>query len=462
VNLRGDELSRVFVAELHDRVTWFLGARWAVAAGVLFFAAIAPTLGFPEEWRRTWLLAVLICLYNFVFHVALANQEGKEGEPQGRWLARCAFLQIVLDLLTLLAFVALTGAAWSPFTVFFVFHMAIGTIMLSARIMLILAAGVWVACAVLFLAPPAWAEQSAFGRGVLDPIAELGVLAAALFFTVYLTGTVVARYKDRGVQLFQLSGALREKTAALEAILAELRRVEERKSKFMLLSAHQLRSPLGTVKTSLEVLRQGYVECGSPRGRRLLDGASERVDGLLAIVSDLLDLAKLREGDRRAPWADNVNLKQLVKDLLDALEPYAQGRGVAFRPELSSAVLSRGIPPDLVYAIENLIQNAVKYSHPGSEIEIGLTVVDGDAEIVVHDHGIGIPPEYLEDVFVEFVRAPNAKSYTAEGTGLGLAIVREVAAKHGGTVGVRSELGAGSVFSMRLPLITDRASVTKT
>jgi signal transduction histidine kinase len=332
-----------------------------------------------------------------------------------------------------------------------VFHMVIGTIMLSARIMAAVAAEVWAASAVLFFVTEVAGSHPLIA--VEMRVAVLAVLACTLGFTVYLTDTVASRVKARSVELFHLSERLRHKTAELERLLAERHEIEERKSRFMLLSAHQLRSPLATMKTSLEVLRQGYVDFNSARGRELLDGVSERVDGVLQIVSDLLELAKLREGTRRAPWVTDVNLAQLVVDVADALTPVAEARGITLESGYDTdVVLDRGVPADLVYAIENIVHNALKYSHRGGTVHVQVRRNAGCGVIEVCDHGIGIPAEFLPDLFVEFVRAPNARRHASEGTGLGLAIVREVVEAHGGRVEVKSQVGEGSAFRLVLPV----------
>jgi signal transduction histidine kinase len=185
----------------------------------------------------------------------------------------------------------------------------------------------------------------------------------------------------------------------------------------------------------------------------MIAGASERVEDLLFIVNDLLELAKMREGRARAPWMRNLSINQVLADIFDAIAPYAQERGVELVSDIDGvAVLQWGVPPDLVYAFENLIQNAIKYSNRGGEVRVALRVDDRVAQVEVSDRGIGIPEDLLNDVFLEFVRAPNAKKHDRSGTGLGLSIVREGIEMHGGTVAVTSAAGSGTTFTVRLPI----------
>jgi signal transduction histidine kinase len=264
---------------------------------------------------------------------------------------------------------------------------------------------------------------------------------------------VTSRFKSRSIQLHSTTEQLRQRKEELKGLLRDMEESERRKSHYMRISAHQLRSPLGTIKTSLQVLVDGIVDPSTDGGRRLIIGASERVDDLLEIVNDLLELAKMREGRAKAPWAKQVYINQVLADIFDAIGPLAQERNVELVADVDGvALLDWGVPPDLVYVFENLIGNAIKYSHEGGEVRAKLRVEHGVATVEISDHGIGIPDDQLADVFLEFVRAPNAKKHAAGGTGLGLSIVKEGVEMHGGSVTVASEEGRGTTFTVRLPL----------
>ncbi|RLE30614.1 MAG: hypothetical protein DRJ61_12500, partial [Acidobacteria bacterium] len=270
---------------------------------------------------------------------------------------------------------------------------------------------------------------------------------------VALTDSVTSRFKKRNLKLWETTRELRQSTDDLQRTLEQVETVEQRKSHYMRISAHQLRSPLATVRTSLQVLTEGYVEPGTDRGKKLLEGALERLDDLLVTVNGLLDLAKMREGRARAPWTRKVNINQLLADILDALEPLARARDIRLVPEFKGVViLDWGIPPDLVYAFENLIENAIKYSRERGEVTTRLHLNGDRATVEVVDHGIGIPEKFLVDVMHEFVRAPNGKKHAPQGTGLGLAIAREAVEAHGGTLELRSREEEGTTATVSLSI----------
>lgn len=448
--------SYIFASELHGRLLWFARLRW-IAVGVLALMSVAgPRLGWTAVWPSLAVIAGFVAAYNLIFLRRLRSVLLWDRHYHD---LRAVAIQLMLaDLGSLLMVVHFTGGCHSPALPFVVFHMAIGTIMISTRVMYLLAA-VTSAGAVLLFALEGGGLIEHDGTDALS--AELGssclmsaaVLVVLVFGMVYLTDTVTSRFKHRGIQLHATTEKLRQRKEELKQLLREREESERRKSHYMRISAHQLRSPLGTIKTSLQVLVDGIVDPAGDSGRRLIVGASERVDDLLAIVNDLLELAKMREGRARAPWARQVYINQVLADIFDAIGPYAQERGVELVADVDGvALLQWGVPPDLVYVFENLIQNAIKYSERGGEVRVKLRVEDRVARIEVADRGIGIPEDLLEDVFLEFVRAPNAKKHDASGTGLGLSIVREGVEMHGGTVTVTSSPGVGTTFTVRLPL----------
>ena len=398
---------------------------------------------------------MFVAAYNLCFHLILRSRWGQDPDFD---LRKLGVLEIVLDLLALLVTVHYTGGLASPALLFFVFHMAIGTTMLSNRSMYSIAGVTYLGLFTLYLLE----ASGLLSRYPIDPTAQecgptcdfnLIAVMVAVFGTVYLTGTVTERSRLNRLRLVQVTTQLRQKTAQLEEVLEEIRDLERRKSHYMRISAHQLRSPLGTIKTSLRVLTEGYVDPQSERGRKLLEGTVARADNLLAIVNDLLELAKIREGQEKAPWTRSVDINRILAESIEALRPRAQRHDVQLISDLQGrAILRWGVPPDLRYAFDNLIDNAIRYSRPGGEVQVAVASTQDTVTISVGDQGIGIPQDQQFDVFFEFIRAPNAKRHAPDGTGLGLAIVRAAIDLHGGSVALASKEGIGTTVTVSLPL----------
>jgi signal transduction histidine kinase len=451
-------LSQILDPELYGRVVWFGRLRWLAVSGLALVSVAGPQLGFPSVWPSLFVVAAVVGAYNLLFQQLLLRYRRAPDDRAHSGLRIISISLIVLDLAALMVTLHFTGGLDSPLSPFFTFHMALGTILIGRRRTYVLAA-------VVSLGALALLAMEARGVLAFHPLItgrELDLttagihllsLTAALFGIVYLTDSVASRLTQRSIDLFETTEALSERTEELHGLLAEMEELERRKSHYMRISAHQLRSPLGTIRTTLRVLTDRIVDPASKRGTKLMQGAVEAADGLLAIINDLLDLAKIREGRTRAPWSHAVNLNQLLADLFDSLAPEAEARDVTLVPDFKGvALLEWGVPPDLVHAFENLVYNAVKYSRRGEAVIVRLRIVERSAVVEIVDRGIGIPDEFVDRVFLEFVRAPNAKHHDAEGTGLGLTIVKEIVEGHGGRITVTSREDAGTTFSVHLPL----------
>jgi signal transduction histidine kinase len=448
-------ISSIFAPELHSRLNWFVRLRWLPAAGLAIASVVGKRLGFDSVWPSLFVVASFISIYNIFFYLSLRSRSAR-----GRYdnLRVWAISQMAMDLVALAVTIHFTGGMQSPGLPFFAFHMAIGTIMIKNRIMYLFATATSAGIILLF----ALEERGVLATHPLDPAygisttssyLNLLMLIALIYSMVYLTASVTGRFKERSIELHKTTVALRERTNDLQSLLAEKDELERQKSHYMRISAHQLRSPLGTIKTTLQVLLDGYLDPASERGRRLLAGAADRVVDLITIVNDLLELAKMREGRAKAPWTQQVYVNQILADIFDTLQPFADERKVKLVPEMAGvALLAWGVPPDLVYAFENLVHNAIKYSKEGGTVKVRLWVDEENATVTVSDQGIGIPDTLQQDVFLEFVRAPNAKHYAAEGTGLGLSIVRQAIQGHGGEVTVESREDEGTTFTVTLPM----------
>ena len=168
------------------------------------------------------------------------------------------------------------------------------------------------------------------------------------------------------------------------------------------------------------------------------------------LIDGLLDLSRIEAGGAGEPGA--LDLDAVVSAAVERVEPLAQQVGVDLvsRPG-PAGVGVRGDERQLVSAVVNLLENAVKYSDRGSAVVVEASAAGDWVDVVVRDKGIGIPAKDLERIFERFYRVDRARSRETGGTGLGLSIVRHVATNHGGEVLVESQEGLGSTFTLRLP-----------
>jgi heavy metal sensor kinase len=257
-----------------------------------------------------------------------------------------------------------------------------------------------------------------------------------------------------GDELDHLAETLNEMLARLDAAFAEIRR-------FSADAAHELRTPLTALRGGLEVALRS--ERTARQYREVLASSLEDVQRLIRLAEDLLLLT--RSSAVPDTKAVPVDLEPLVLDVLDTALRLAGARGVTVRlaetfPRAGENQLTvTGDPMALRRAVLNLVENALKYTPPGGTVELSLVrerasgAESGVGVIGVHDTGVGISPQDLERIFDPFVRLDAARARETGGVGLGLAITRSIVTAHGGTLGVESAPGRGSVFTLRFPLV---------
>jgi len=244
---------------------------------------------------------------------------------------------------------------------------------------------------------------------------------------------------------------LRKTNEKLNRANEQLRGLDNMKSDFMRRMEHGSRSHLAVVQSCLSlVLGEHYSELGEQQ-MDLIKTAKRRSSTLLELLDDILILS-YRKSAKAAYNMEPVQLAEIMQKVVDEVQAQAQKKKI---------VINIQIPLDFPQVVadrkalnevfSNLLSNAVKYTRENGAVNVEAKQKKGFIEIDVSDTGIGIASENSPEIFDEFYRAPNAKSYKIEGTGLGLAIVKEIVEAHGGVLKVKSELGKGSTFTVSLP-----------
>ncbi|PYS88781.1 MAG: hypothetical protein DMF62_08835 [Acidobacteria bacterium] len=225
----------------------------------------------------------------------------------------------------------------------------------------------------------------------------------------------------------------------------------QRQIDFVSSVSHEFRTPLAVIYSAGENLADGVT---NERGQVEKYGSLIKNEGrkLSAMVEQILEFAGARSGNRRYKFA-GTNVNELVEHALFENEPSLTADGFEVQRDLGM-----GIPPiavdteALLTAVQNLIQNAAKYSNGDRRINIATYMQNGHVAIEVADHGIGISPADMGKIFEPFYRAKDVVDAQIHGNGLGLSLVKQIAEAHGGTVSAVSEKGAGSRFTIKLPV----------
>jgi len=233
--------------------------------------------------------------------------------------------------------------------------------------------------------------------------------------------------------------------------ITRIRRLETVRSEFVANVSHELRTPITSIKGFVETILEGAIK--SPEDtERFLNIISRQVNQLNAIIEDLLLLSRL-EGD---PERASMPLKpgkicEVLESAVEVCGLRAVDKDISIGLDCAVDLSAEINVPLLTQAVVNLIDNAVIYSGPGSEVLVEARLETGEVRISVTDQGPGIDDEHLSRLFERFYRVDRARSRKLGGTGLGLAIVKHIVQSHGGSVSVSSKPGKGSVFIIILP-----------
>ncbi len=236
--------------------------------------------------------------------------------------------------------------------------------------------------------------------------------------------------------------------AAFNELLDRLEAAHASQHRFVADASHELRTPLAALRAEIEVaLRR---ERAPADYQRTLDSNRHELERLSSLVENLLALAAL---DASKPQQQKlpVDLALVCRDVAEQLSPLAAAQNVRLQLELSENVTVPGDVFSLERAVRNLVENALRHTPADEQILIRAGVESGEARIEIIDAGVGIAPEHLPRLFERFYRVDTARTRTHGGAGLGLSIVKAIVEAHGGTVSVKSKLGAGSTFTLRVP-----------
>lgn len=472
-------------AELAERIGWLIRLRWIAVIGVVCtLEAAHRILGIHLPLGPLYSVTASLALYNLVLtvvatrlqraqrlgadrppgavsHAVLRVLWGMHLDREAPEAAALANIQISIDLFLLAALLHFSGGIENPFIIFFIFHIIIASILLSPRATYVQATlGFTLITAVSFGECFGFLEHYPLAgmwtaEAYRNPIVvgvELLVLGATLYLSVYMGTTIARQLRRREREIALLSRDLAEKAGNLEVAYRKVRQTERTKSQYMRKVAHELRGPLGTIKTALQVVLDGLVGEVPERSRDLISRAERRAGELAELTKDLLVLSRAREG-RLATEMVPVKPDELIRTVVEELRPAAVQAGVELSVKIAADLGElQGDPAGLQQLLGNLVSNGIRYTPRGGSVEVRVRRTAHYLRIEVEDTGVGIPAEDIPRLFEDFFRSTSARERVPEGTGLGLPIVKAVAEQHGGTVSVESEPGRGARFAVDLPL----------
>lgn len=286
-------------------------------------------------------------------------------------------------------------------------------------------------------------------RGILGPLKQVQDVMKKVG-----EGNLGLKIVPPGVKEMQeLGDTLNEMIARLRESTEKVKEVDQMKTEFVSLAAHQLRTPLSAIKWSLQMLLGGDMGMVPNTQKELLSKTYESNERMITLVNDLLNVTKIESG-KTLHQPSLVQIEDVVAGQVQLYTADAERRGITLsyiRPE-------EKLPKVLVdeeqigIVIQNLIDNALHYSPQGGRVTVALAHDIKEVRVSVQDEGLGIPQEEQPKVFEKFFRASNVKKVHTEGSGLGLYITKYIVEIHGGKIWFTSTESQGTTFTFTLPV----------
>ena len=286
--------------------------------------------------------------------------------------------------------------------------------------------------------------------GVIDPATAAAFAESIDGFgrlaeEIRRTHSTYVLYEELALANNELVTAQRE----LARTVAELQRLNAFKDELLGMAAHDLRNPLAANAAFITFLLHDSESLGDDK-RTLLDRLRTNSEYMLRLVESVLDFAAIQSGHVRLQ-AEESALETIAAAVVETMRIIAEGKRVSIAYMVEDALPRLRVDRiKIAQALQNLVANAVQYSPSGAAVDVRLRTCPGGVEVEVEDRGPGIPPEELPQLFKPFTRLSTITLTKQRSVGLGLAITRRLVEAHRGTIDVRSEVGRGSVFTVRL------------
>jgi two-component system, OmpR family, sensor histidine kinase CiaH len=289
------------------------------------------------------------------------------------------------------------------------------------------------------------------GDGELNPLFRPQAL--------FMTPTLIEETRTRLLlSLAAINGIIVVIAGGLGYVLAgrtlgPIQHMHEKQSRFVSDASHELKTPITSIRTSLEVYMRNKKRTLSDADL-IMDANLQEIDRLQNLIESLIQTAQY-DNSNGAMQFEKLSLAKVVKKSIDTITPLARKKNITVTHSLKDMPV-RGNKDSLIDLFLILLDNAVKYSQSASTVKVEMKEEKSSARIMVSDSGIGMSAEEMKHVFDRFYQTDQARSKNGTGGfGLGLSIAKQIVTLHDGTIQARSEPGKGSVFTITLPLITE-------
>ncbi len=446
--IKGDKL-KLSDDVLISNIRWFITFRWALIVTLVFFEILMLSasdvllqLGISEQQK--WPIAVIIVLIiaNIAYIAALDHcKPSKYNSPTiNLWI------QIIIDLICLSVVVHYIGSTTTPISFFYVLHIALACIFFSTRESLYVTILVCFMDTIVIVIDNFLAAQAPLsnllGNDILSKSSRTEGAVLWMFFLdilFFIVWYVVSR----------LSLIVRAHERHLLDAYKQINQAQVEKDQYAVLMTHQLKSPLDAIRSKINLIKGGYCGDASDGVNEALDKIDSRAQSMSSLILDLLRLERLKDTCLNTAVFEFVDIQATLQKCIEKLTPVANAKHITFNLSVDN-FFCKAIPDQLEILLENIIANAITYSHDNAPVEITSAVNrrDRSAGITITDYGIGIENKDLPNIFNEYFYSPRAALHNKATSGIGLSIVKIAAENNKLKIKVASEPGAGTSFTI--------------
>lgn len=425
---------------LRIRIGWIINIRWVAIFGLLSAIPIGQRmLYFRIAYAQLYIISAILVGLNLIYFFLFRYY------PFKNFRQELAFteIQLVLDLIIISFLVHYIGGIGNPFFFIYIVNIIISGVLFLGNVPYVNAV-----IAALLLTLWSILEYTGIVHNYtirVEPI-RLSVLITSLcaFYILVFTTTYVIKDFISGYR--HLKKVIDKKSKQLEHTIKE-------RDKIFRFTAHELKSPLTTLRSMLAVIEEVYSEKMESEVAAMIKRAVVRTDQVLDMVKDMIDVTQYRHGVSEKN-IENIAFNSWLERIVSQFRVYAGRKSIAITVnKLTPDKIIRFDGQALEKVLANLVNNAIRYSPEGASILVTPFCKNKVFGFSVSDTGIGISAEDLPKIFDEFFRSKSAREMERLGTGLGLSLIKQIVDQSGGKIIVESEPGKGSTFTVEMPLI---------
>ncbi|MDP1549244.1 MAG: HAMP domain-containing sensor histidine kinase [Nitrosomonas sp.] len=434
---------------LISNIRWFITFRWVLIASLVFFEILMLSssdalarLGISEQQK--WPIAIIIVLVVANIAYIFALNHGKPSKYNSPSINLWA--QIIVDLICLSVVVHYIGSTTTPISFFYVLHIALACIFFSTRESLYVTIIVCLMDTIVIVVDNFLIIQSPLSALISNNIlSESARRDGAIVWMFFLDALFLIVW----YVVSRLSLIVRAHERHLVDAYKQINQAQVEKDQYALLITHQLKSPLDAIRSKINLINAGYLGETTPEVSTALEQMDVRAKNMSGLILDLLRLERLKDTCLDTAVFESVDIQTALQKCLEKITPVANSKNVVLNLSIENFIC-KVIPDQLGILLENIISNAITYSHDSGSVEITSTVnrLNRNAEIIVTDHGIGIDNKDLPNIFNEYFYSPRAALHNKASSGIGLSIVRIAAENNKLKIKVTSEPGMGTTFTV--------------